>query len=66
LLYKVAEAFTLLLFFAWVPTNKSSSLVVLTFAYLFSYVNNDNCQQAAAHNVVVEKLNGIEESLCEI
>ena len=38
--------------------------MVLTIACFLSYINNH--QQAAAHNVVVDKLNGIEGSLCEI
>jgi hypothetical protein len=38
--------------------------VGLTIACFLSYINN--YQQTAAHNVVVDKLNGIEGSLCEI
>jgi len=59
-LYKVAEAFMLLLFLAWVLANKSGTHVIC----FLSYINNR--QQAATHNVVVDKLDGIKRSLCEI
>jgi hypothetical protein len=38
--------------------------MIHTTACFFAHINNR--QQAAAHNVVVDKLNGIERSLCEI
>ena len=47
-----------------VLTTKSSSYAILTIACFLSYFNNH--QQAATHNVVVDKLNSIEESLHEI
>jgi hypothetical protein len=57
-LCKTAEAFMLLLFLAWLFTNKINSHAVFTIA-CFSYVNNR--QQAAVH-MVIDKL----KSLCEI
>jgi len=63
-LYKVAEAFALLLFLAWLLTNKIGSPMIYTTACFFAHINNH--QQATAHNVVVDKLNVIEKSFCEI
>jgi len=59
--YKVAEAFVLLLFLAWLLANKIESPAIHTPACLLSYINNH--QRAAAQNVVVDKL---DENLCEI
>jgi|SRR6185312_11064800 len=56
-LSKMAEAFMLLLFLAWVLT---------TTCDVYNCMLPSVYQQAAAHNVVVDKLNGIEGSLCEI
>jgi hypothetical protein len=54
----------LLLSVSWLFTNQISSHVVLAIACFLSYINN--YQQTAAHNVVIDKLNGIEGSLCKI
>jgi hypothetical protein len=63
-LYKVAEAFALLLLLAWLLANKIESPAIYTTACFLSYIKNH--QQTAAHNVVVNKFNCIEEILCEL
>ena len=54
----------LLLFLAWLLASKIESPMIHTTACFFAHINNH--QQAAAHNVVVDKLDGIKRSLCEI
>jgi hypothetical protein len=44
--------------------KKSSHAVVTIACFLFAYSIN-NYQQAAAHNVVVDKLDVIEKSFCK-